>query len=456
MQTEAVFENIAERIVSEIGVAKNSIFIAVAWFTNRNIYDVLVHKAKEGCQISLMYSADHINDNSSIDFDLLKTKNADIFPIGNGNSDLMHNKFCVIDHCTVITGSYNWSNKAESNHENITVTYGVTSLAQQFIAEFNKIRQRYYPESTTPKKAFSLGKIIKRLEILKNFVFLEEIDELKRGASKLKEYDYNSDLDEIILLIEKEDFADAISKIENFISRNQQLSIWTDPEIAALKLEIKNIENQINAFDNEKIELEKILADFQHRHSIELGEIILGILKLRKKKFKEDKERFEEAKRDEEEYSSQFQEEKDKELYDLTKEQKKELKRKFRKATTLCHPDKFSNEPIEVQKQAEEIFKELNDANAKNDIARVVEILEGLEKGILKAEKGDSISDKEILRATIRRLKLKLKQLETEILNIQQSDTFKMVFAIEDWDIYFTQTKEKLQLELEKLKKEIV
>jgi hypothetical protein len=455
MQTEAVFENIAERIGSEIDKAKNSIFIAVAWFTNRNIFNVLQRKAKEGCQINLMYSADHINENSSIDFDLLKTKNSNVFPIGDGDHDLMHNKFCVIDHCTVITGSYNWSNKAESNHENITITNGVTSLAEQFITEFNRIKKRYYPESKTQQPDFPLSKIIKRLEIIKNFVLLEEVDELTRSATKLEVYDFNSDINEIINLIQKEAFGDAIHKIESFINKNQQLSIWTDPEIAALKLEIKNIENQINAFDNEKIELEKVLADFQHQHSIELGEIILDILKLRSIKFKNNKEKFEEAKRDEEEYQGQFEAEKEKEIKHLSDGQKKELKKKFRKATLLCHPDKFSNEPIEVQKQAEAIFKELNEANTKNDLARVTAILENLEKGILKSEKGSSISDKEILRTTINRLKLKLKQLESEILNIKQSDTFKTVTSIEDWSLYFEQTKEKLKSELEDLKKEL-
>jgi hypothetical protein len=73
---------------------------------------------------------------------------------------------------------------------------------------------------------------------------------------------------------------------------------------------------------------------------------------------------------------------------------------------------------------------------------------------MLKAEKGDSISDKEILRATINRLRLKLEQLESEILSIKQSDTFKTVSAIADWDVYFKQTKEKLQRELEYLEKE--
>ncbi|TAE00475.1 MAG: hypothetical protein EAZ97_05805 [Bacteroidetes bacterium] len=33
----------------------------------------------------------------------------------------MHNKFCVIDSDIVLTGSYNWTNQAQRNDENITV-----------------------------------------------------------------------------------------------------------------------------------------------------------------------------------------------------------------------------------------------------------------------------------------------------------------------------------------------
>ena len=52
-------------------------------------------------------------------------------------------------------------------------------------------------------------------------------------------------------------------------------------------------------------------------------------------------------------------------------------------------------------------------------------------------------------------MKAKLKNIESEILNIKQGDTFKTVTSIEDWDIYFEQTKEKLKSELEELKKEL-
>ena len=71
MQTEAVFENIAERIQQEISKAQKSVFIAVAWFTNKNLFNELVNKARNGCTVSLIISNDNINLNSSIDFEQL-------------------------------------------------------------------------------------------------------------------------------------------------------------------------------------------------------------------------------------------------------------------------------------------------------------------------------------------------------------------------------------------------
>ena len=386
---------------------------------------------------------------------MLNSKNSRVHMVGDGDKDLMHNKFCVIDYSTVITGSYNWSYKAENNFENVIITYEDTSLAEQFISEFNQIRKQYFPEEPQTEIEFPINKIIKRLEILRNYIAIEEIDDIKRESKNLKKYDFNSDINEIIDDIKKEAFADAINKIQIFINRNQQLTVWTDPEIAALKLELKNLENQLNAYDNEKVELEKLLSDFQHRHTKELGEIILEILKLRKLKFKEDKTKYDEAENDEKEYREQVNTDLEKGILEISDEEKVELKKNFRKATVLCHPDKFVNESIEIQKQAEELFKELNEANAKNDLKRVAEILSNLEKGILTTSKGDKLADKERLRITIHKLRDKVKQVESQIITIKQSDTFKTIMSIDSWDDYFNQTKEKLQKQLDELILEI-
>lgn len=451
MQSEAVFENIAGRIQQEISKANKSIYIAVAWFTNKYLFNELVKKSKEGCIISLIISNDEINQNSSIDFERLITPNSKVYKIGNGNTELMHNKFCIIDYNTVITGSYNWSYKAENNFENVIITNNDTSLAEQFISEFNNIRKQYYPDDIKEDLVFPLNKILKRLEILKNYILLEDIEELDRETLKLKEYSFNNDLSEIIEDVNKDEFVSAINKIQNFISKNQQLSVWFDPEISALKLEIKNLENQLTGYDNEKIELEKLLSEFQYRHSNELGEIILDILNLRKLKFKDDKEKFDEAENDEKDYREQFNSEKEKEIFELDDDEKIELKNKFRKATVLCHPDKVSDEFKDI---AQDIFIELKNAYDINNLKRVIEILEDLEKGNYFNSKSDSISEKEQLKVAIAKLQAQIEKLETEIISIKQSNTFNTIISIDDLDDYFENTKQKLEVELKNLKTE--
>jgi len=452
MQTEAVFENIADRIQSEIRKAQKSIFIAVAWFTNKDLFNELIEKAKAGCKVSLIISNDKINTNAHITFEFLEKYNSKCYKIRDGETELMHNKFCIIDYSTVITGSYNWSYKAENDFENVIINYNDTALAEQFISEFNEIRKQFYPDEPKAEVIFPINKIIKRLEILKNHIILEDLEELKKQTIKLSEYDFNTDLLEIINDIQKEEFASAITKIQNFINQNQLLAIWDDPEIAALRFEVKILENQLNGFENEKVELEKLLSDFHHRHSIELGDIILEILKLRKLKYKEDKEKHEEAEEDYRQYNEQFNEEKEKIKYELTEEEKLELKKTFRKASFMCHPDKIGDE---YKDAAEKIFVDLKDAYDANDLNKVSEILNNLEKGNFFKAMSDTISEKEKLIAASAKLRMQIKTLESEIITIRQSETYQIIINIEDWDAYFKKTRELLEQELQELKAEI-
>ena len=450
MQTEAIFENIAERILTEIQKANNSIYIAVAWFTNKSIFEQLIKKAKNGCQIQIIISNDLINENSSIDFNKLEKHNGKVYKIGNGDTELMHNKFCIIDFNTVITGSYNWSYKAENNFENIVINSNDTSLAEQFVTEFNQIKKKYYPNETIQNE-FPIEIIIKRLEIIKNFILLEDIDDISIAVEKLKIYQFNEDVKTIITSISNKEFAKAITTIQEFINSYQQITIWNDPEIAGIRLEIKILESQINAFDNEKIELEKVISDFQHRHTIELGEVILEVLRLRKIKYKNHKKEAE-AEEDFNNYSKQYETEKDKKQFELNEEEKLELKKKFRKATTMCHPDKVSEEQ---KAEAEEIFIELKKAYDEHDLEKVNQLLHDLENGKKFVSQADSISEKEKLKITLEKLKQKLKGIENEIISLKETEIFTTINNISNWDNYFTETKTQLEQELQNLKVEL-
>ena len=450
MQTEAIFENIAERILTEIQKANNSIYIAVAWFTNKSIFEQLIKKAKNGCQIQIIISNDIINENSSIDFNDLEKHNGKVYKIGNGVTELMHNKFCIIDFNTVITGSYNWSYKAENNFENIVINSNDTSLAEQFVTEFNQIKKKYYPNETIQNE-FPIEIIIKRSEIIKNIILLEDIDDISIAVEKLKRYQFNEDVKTIISSISNKEFAKAITTIQEFINSYQQITIWNDPEIAGIKLEIKILESQINAFDNEKIELEKVISDFQHRHTIELGEVILEVLRLRKIKYKNHKKETE-AEEDFNNYSKQYETEKDKKQFELNEEEKLELKKKFRKATTMCHPDKVSEEQ---KAEAEEIFIELKKAYDEHDLEKVNQLLHDLENGKKFVSQADSISEKEKLKITLEKLKQKLKGIENEIISLKETEIFTTINNITNWDNYFTETKTQLEEELQNLKVEL-
>ena len=362
----------------------------------------------------------------------------------------MHNKFCIIDFNTVITGSYNWSYKAENNFENIVINSNDTSLAEQFVTEFNQIKKKYYPNETIQNE-FPIEIIIKRLEIIKNFILLEDIDDISIAVEKLKIYQFNEDVKTIITSISNKEFAKAITTIQEFINSYQQITIWNDPEIAGIKLEIKILESQINAFDNEKIELEKVISDFQHRHTIELGEVILEVLRLRKIKYKNHKNEAE-AEEDFNNYSKQYETEKDKKQFELNEEEKLELKKKFRKATTMCHPDKVSEEQ---KAEAEEIFIELKKAYDEHDLEKVNQLLHDLENGKKFVSQADSISEKEKLKITLEKLKQKLKGIENEIISLKETEIFTTINNISNWDNYFTETKTQLEQELQNLKVEL-
>jgi hypothetical protein len=455
METQALFENIAENIQQEIRKAERTIFIAVAWFTNKNIFDELVAKANEGCIVNLMLSNDKINKDSSIEFDNLNVGSSKVYFVGDGEKELMHNKFCVIDGNIVITGSYNWSYKAEKNFENIVLTSGDQSLAEQFITEFSNIKKQYFPNEKETSQDLPIDKIVKRLEIIKNYILLEDTEEVETVSNKLKEYSFNNELKCIIDFISEGKLSEAVSIIEKFITRQRQISVWIDPEIAALKLEIKILENQIVSFDNEKTELEGILRDFQREHFLAVGDLIVKLLQFRKIKYQKDKEKYEEAEKDEKEYSEQFEFEKEKDVFNLSEDEKKELTSSYRKAAILCHPDKFSQAPPEVQKQAEELMIELSIAKDKKDLHRVKEILSDLEKGIISAKKIDDNSDKLKLKYLVNKLREKIKKLEDDIVNIKLSEEFKLIREIEDWGAYFSNVKEQISNEIEILKTEI-
>lgn len=114
------FNDIENAISSLISSSEEKIYVAVAWFTNKVLFDELNKALQRNVNVKVLILDDILNRNEfGLDFGLLANNGADI-RFSTSQKGIMHNKFCVIDD-KVITGSYNWTYHANKNSENIVV-----------------------------------------------------------------------------------------------------------------------------------------------------------------------------------------------------------------------------------------------------------------------------------------------------------------------------------------------
>jgi hypothetical protein len=457
MNTQAHFDNIQFYILQELTKAKHSIVIAVAWFTDNELFNILCEKSKQGVAVQLIIMNDEINNGSGIDYHALTKTGGKIWKINSEtNNILMHNKFCVIDEETVINGSYNWTNKAKQNHESITIIQD-KELAFQFLKEFKALKERYFGKEHETT-ILNYAQLCIRLDNLKNAISLEDEEDIAFQLRKLNQICSSASEDTLLFQIientKKKHYSQTVVLIEKFVSKYRSLTVYIDTEIAAMPLEIKVLGIQISSLEDEKAEIEKSLHAFNLRYNQELGELLLQILRLRKEQLQEEAkndfskaEEAKEAENDYQEFNQSFEKSKNQHINLLNENQQTELKQKYRKASKLCHPDVVN----EVQnEQATKIFQKLKDAYDTNDLQMVSQILSDLEKGIF-TDKASEISEKQKLSSTIMQLRTNRDKMEEQLNLLKQSETYQTVLKIEDWDSYFIDLKEKLEEEYRSL-----
>lgn len=135
MRQEVYFENIRNQIIQNLSSCEFELKIAVAWFTDKQIIKEINKLISDGVDVEIIIYDDHINQKEL--FKDLYHSNAKIWL----SKKMMHNKFCVIDKRIIINGSYNWTNNARGNHENIQITRGNLDLCLSFIEEFKSLKR---------------------------------------------------------------------------------------------------------------------------------------------------------------------------------------------------------------------------------------------------------------------------------------------------------------------------
>jgi phosphatidylserine/phosphatidylglycerophosphate/cardiolipin synthase-like enzyme len=130
-------DGVQANFVDLVNNAQESIYFMAFSFTSDEIGAAVRARAKDGVTVAGVMETEQINSNIGTEFDPFQQAGLDVLP--DGNEGLMHHKVMVIDENTVILGSYNFTNSAETrNDETLIVVYN-EQIAAQFMAEFQRV-----------------------------------------------------------------------------------------------------------------------------------------------------------------------------------------------------------------------------------------------------------------------------------------------------------------------------
>lgn len=155
-----------------------------------------------------------------------------------------------------------------------------------------------------------MTQILKRLEIIKSSIAIEDAEIVELQIAKLQRLDVDDKVQDIIDSLESSEYSKAIAMIEAYLSKYSGVVVYEDKEIASLKLELKTIENILQKLIEQKTELLCDIEEFNREYNLRLGGLIRRILSLneeilykkvlkkakQKEKYKEDIKTFKETK----------------------------------------------------------------------------------------------------------------------------------------------------------------
>lgn len=113
---------------------KKSIDVAMYLFENRELADAIIRASKRKIAIRIVLDMEMAKEWRSQYKYLLSNG----VPVRLSNST-MHNKFTIIDGKIVITGSYNWTDAAEKNEENVVFIRGENKVISEYQKRFDRI-----------------------------------------------------------------------------------------------------------------------------------------------------------------------------------------------------------------------------------------------------------------------------------------------------------------------------
>ncbi len=205
MDTTAHFENIPQEIAKRLNAATQEIVVAVAWFTDRDLFDVLCKQAGRGVRVRLAVLDDRINVGPGrLNFQRLRDIGGEVFliPAGSDRAPTLDHNFCIIDQATVITGSYPWIQPAQDTPDGLILVItdntpkgsgSDNDLSRAIAADYLDAFQTLLRDHGLGFQGIDPAEVRRRLEIVRNLLLLEDWDTLATQLDKLQTGDDDAD-----------------------------------------------------------------------------------------------------------------------------------------------------------------------------------------------------------------------------------------------------------------------
>ncbi|CFQ57760.1 Uncharacterised protein [Yersinia frederiksenii] len=381
-----------------------------------------------------------------------------------------------------------------------------------------------------------MKKLIKRLEIIKSAIELEDDEIIRHQLPYLKSESQDAVLTFIAVAIEQGKFTAALDAISAWLINKQSVTQWQDLELAACKLELKALEEQLRELIDKRNERIQLLDDFNDLYLVRLGPLTKQILHLRKQLAESTLRKAEaEARRRERDYrncqqyisqaideltllkqrwlglsslshetvairqqiqqqtelvtallaeiqelekgfntrnteSTRQAREEAKEKYEsyqeqqndaeqrhdnerkLSADQRQELKRLWRQASRLCHPDLVADE---FKEKAHQLMVQLNQARQRGDFSAIHTLLESLKQGLEPLMASDLIDDLERLRRKISEVRHQIEAMLHELDALEKEESWRLATSLPDKDGWFKEQENLLSKTLNLLKRQV-
>lgn len=137
-------------IVREIQNARRELLVAVYAFTSGDLAGALVQAKKRGLMVQVIIDREFDSRNDKSQGKFLEVQRIPVRRLSGAKPPhsvkevgLMHQKFAVIDRRIVFTGSYNWTQAADTfNDENLLVFRDAGALAEEYRSIFIRLWER--------------------------------------------------------------------------------------------------------------------------------------------------------------------------------------------------------------------------------------------------------------------------------------------------------------------------